>query len=405
MPADAASTVACAADIVAPTVPTVTDNCGNTLTASAPVISVTPTCEGDVTYTYTFEDCEGNTHDWVYTYTIEREDFVMPADASSTVSCIALAVAPTLPTVTDACGNTLSPVTSWIGGTYNGCEGTRIYYYQYEDCEGNDHYWSYTYTIEREDFVMPANAGSTVACASEIVLPSVPTITDNCGNVLTPSAPTVSAVPACEGAVTYTYAFTDCEGNTHDWVYTYTIERDDFMMPANAASTVACAAEVVAPMVPEVTDACGNLLTPSVPVVSTMPTCEGDVTYTYTFVDCEGNTHDWVYTYTIEIEDFMMPDNAASTVACVADIVAPTVPMVTDNCGNTLTASAPVVSTTPACEGDVTYTYTFTDCEGNTHDWVYTYTVERADFRYASRCSFYCCMCSRHCSANSSNGN
>jgi uncharacterized protein YjdB len=405
-PANGSSVVSCpAAATIAPVLPSIVDNCGRSYTLSAAVVSSIPTCEGDVTYTYTYQDFVGTTHTWVYTYTIERADFTMPADASSTVSCIALAVAPTLPTVTDACGNTLSPVTSWIGGTYNGCEGTRIYYYQYEDCEGNDHYWSYTYTIEREDFVMPANAGSTVACASEIVLPSVPTITDNCGNVLTPSAPTVSAVPACEGAVTYTYAFTDCEGNTHDWVYTYTIERDDFMMPANAASTVACAAEVVAPMVPEVTDACGNLLTPSVPVVSTMPTCEGDVTYTYTFVDCEGNTHDWVYTYTIEIEDFMMPDNAASTVACVADIVAPTVPMVTDNCGNTLTASAPVVSTTPACEGDVTYTYTFTDCEGNTHDWVYTYTVERADFRYASRCSIYCCLCSRHCSANSSNGN
>jgi gliding motility-associated-like protein len=380
MPANAASTVACPADVVTPTVPEVSDNCGNILTPSAPVISQMPTCEGDVTYTYTFVDCEGNTHDWVYTYTIERADFTMPADAASTVSCIALAVAPTLPTVTDACGNTLSPISSWIGGTYNGCEGTRIYYYEYEDCEGNDHNWAYTYTIERLDFAMPANAGSVVACASEIVLPLVPTVTDNCGNVLTPSAPTVSAVPACEGIVTYTYTFTDCEANTHNWVYTYTIERDDFIMPANAASTVACVAEVIAPMVPEVTDACGNLLTPSEPVISGMPNCEGDVTYTYTFVDCEGNTHDWVYTYTIEIEDFMMPDNAASTVACVADIVAPTVPMVTDNCGNTLTASAPVVSTTPACEGDVTYTYTFTDCEGNTHDWVYTYTVERADF-------------------------
>ena len=30
----------------------------------------------------------------------------------------------------------------------------------------------------------------------------------------------------CEGTITYTWTYTDCEGNNHDWVYTYTIERD-----------------------------------------------------------------------------------------------------------------------------------------------------------------------------------
>ena len=35
--------------------------------------------------------------------------------------------------------------------------------------------------------------------------------------------------------MTYTYTYTDCEGNTHDWVYTYTIERADFTVPAPPA--------------------------------------------------------------------------------------------------------------------------------------------------------------------------
>ena len=379
MPANAASTVACPADVVAPTVPTVTDNCGNTLTSSAPVISAMPTCEGFVTYTYSFTDCEGNTHDWVYTYTIERNDFTMPANASSTVACPADVVAPTVPTVTDNCGNTLTPSAPVISAMPT-CEGNVTYTYNFTDCEGNTHDWVYTYTIERADFTMPANAGSTVACPADVVAPTVPTVTDNCGNTLTPSAPVISAMPTCEGNVTYTYTFTDCEGNTHDWVYTYTIERADFTMPANASSTVACPTDVMAPTVPTVTDNCGNTLTPSAPVISAMPACEGNVTYTYTFIDCEGNTHDWVYTYTIERNDFTMPANASSTVACPADVVAPTVPTVTDNCGNTLTPSAPVISAMPTCEGFVTYTYSFTDCEGNTHDWVYTYTIERNDF-------------------------
>jgi uncharacterized protein YjdB/acyl-CoA hydrolase len=383
MPAHAGSTIACASALVTPTPPAVTDHCGNALTPTGPVVSATPVCEGVVTYTWTYTDCEGNMHDWVYTYTIEYNDFTLPANEASTVSCIASAVAPTLPTVTDNCGSILAVDTQWIGGTFDGCEGTRIYYYQYMDCEGNAHTWNYTYTIERNDFTVPANAGSTVACVSEVVAPTVPTVLDNCGNVLTPTGPVVTASPVCEGTITYTYTFTDCEGNAHPWVYTYTIEREDFTMPVNAGSTVACAADMVTPIAPTVTDDCGNVLTPTGPVVSAAPACEGTVTYTFTYTDCESNTHDWVYTYTIEREDFDMPAHTGSTVACAADIVAPMVPVVTDHCGNALTASAPVITNAPACEGVVTYTYTFTDCEGNMHDWVYTYTIERDDFAYA----------------------
>ncbi len=272
-----------------------------------------------------------------------------------------------------------------------GCEGdiTRTYIVtEYEDTNNNGvrdlgedtvlntQNCIQIFTIERNDFIMPVNASSTVSCPADVVTPTVPSVTDACGNALTPSAPVISTMPSCEGDVTYTYTFTDCEGNSHDWVYTYTIERNNFAMPVNASSIVACPADVVTPTVPNVTDACGNTLTPSAPVISTMPSCEGDVTYTYTFTDCEGNSHDWVYTYTIERNDFAMPVNASSIVACPADVVSPTVPNVTDACGNTLTPSAPVISTMPSCEGDVTYTYTFTDCEGNSHDWVYTYTID-----------------------------
>jgi gliding motility-associated-like protein len=300
----------------------------------------------------------------------------MPVNEAATVNCIALATAPTLPTVTDNCGNTLAVDTQWIGGTYEGCEGTRIYYYQYKDCEGNAHVWNYTYTIERNDFTVPVNAGSTVACVSEVLAPTVPTVLDNCGNVLTPTGPVVTASPVCEGTITYTYTFTDCEGNTHPWVYTYTIEREDFVMPVNAGSTVACVADMVTPIAPTVTDDCGNVLTPTGPVVTAAPACEGTVTYTFTYTDCESNTHNWVYTYTIEREDFDMPANEDVTVSCPSEIVQPTPPVVTDYCGNVLTPVGPVVSAIPTCEGDATYTWTYTDCEGNIHDWVYTYTVD-----------------------------
>jgi hypothetical protein len=384
LPANGSSTVACVANATLPVAPAVTDNCGNTLTPAAPVTGGTYNgCEGTRTYTFTYTDCEGNTHDWVYTYTIEREDFTLPANGSSTVACIANASLPVAPAITDNCGNTLTPAAPVTGGTYNGCEGTRTYTFTYTDCEGNTHDWVYTYTIEREDFTLPANGSSTVACIANATLPVAPEVTDNCGNILTPAAPvTGGTYNGCEGTRTYTFTYTDCEGNTHDWVYTYTIEREDFTLPANGSSTVACIANATLPVAPAVTDNCGNALTPAAPVTGgTYNGCEGTRTYTFTYTDCEGNTHDWVYTYTIEREDFTLPANGSSTVACIANATLPVAPAVTDNCGNTLTPAAPVTGGTyNGCEGTRTYTFTYTDCEGNTHDWVYTYTIEREDF-------------------------
>ncbi|UUV22351.1 gliding motility-associated C-terminal domain-containing protein [Paenimyroides aestuarii] len=300
----------------------------------------------------------------------------MPANGSSTVACPSDVAAPTVPTVTDNCGNVLAPSAPVISQEPT-CEGAITYTYTFTDCEGTTHDWTHTFTIEREDFSVPANTASTVACASAITAPTVPTVTDNCGNVLTPSAPVISQEPACEGAITYTYTFTDCEGNTHPWTHTFTIEREDFTLPANGSETVSCISAAVAPVLPTVTDNCGNVLTPVFSFEGgTYDGCEGTRTFNYEYKDCANHTQTWVYTYIIEAEDFTLPANGSSTVACASEIVAPAVPTVTDNCGNVLTASAPVVSALPSCEGDVTYTYTFTDCQGNSHDWVYTYTIE-----------------------------
>jgi hypothetical protein len=59
-------------------------------------------------------------------------------------------------------------------------------------------------------------------------------------------------------------------------------------------------------------------------------TCEGDMVYTFTYTDCSGNSHVWTYTYTIDIPDFLLPADGASTVNCPADAVAPTPPNVVD---------------------------------------------------------------------------
>jgi hypothetical protein len=137
-----------------------------------------------------------------------------------------------------------------------------IYTFTYTDCSGNSHDWNYTYMIDIPDFVLPADGSSTVSCPADAVVPVAPVVTDACGNTITPVAGPAPSPTACEGAVIYTFTYTDCSGNSHDWNYTYTIDIPDFVLPADGSSTVSCPADATAPTPPSVTDACGNVITP-----------------------------------------------------------------------------------------------------------------------------------------------
>jgi hypothetical protein len=137
----------------------------------------------------------------------------------------------------------------------------------------------------------------------------------------------------------------------------------------------------VVPTPPIVVDNCGNTVTPTGPVVGPDPVCSGTKTYTWTYLDCSGGNADWVYTYTITPTTFTLPAGGSATVACISDAqVVPTPPSANNSCGDPLTVSAPVVSADPVCSGDKTYTFTYTDCTGNTDTWVFTYTVSAPTF-------------------------
>ncbi|MBO7134222.1 MAG: hypothetical protein J6W06_08705, partial [Bacteroidales bacterium] len=400
LPGNGSSTVACIDLATEPTPPTVNDNCGTVLSPSDAVEGGTYTdCEGTKTYTYTYTDCAGHTKDWVYTYTIEREDFTMPDDGSSTVACASEITAPTLPAVTDNCGNALTGTLKSGYPTENpSCEGTVVYKYTFTDCAGTAHDWTYTYTIEHTE--APSEVGGPVAttgtaeCLAEATAPTtLPVVKDVCGNTLTAPSPVVTDNPdpiTCEGSRTYTYVYKDCSNLEFVWTYTYTIVHttapEEVGDPVATTGTVECLANATAPTtLPVVKDVCGNALTAPTPVVIDNPdpmTCEGTRTYTYTYKDCANLEYVWTYTYTIEYDDFDMPSDGSSTVSCASEISVPTLPNVTDNCGNALTGvlKSGYPTETPSCEGSVVYKYTFTDCEGNAHDWTYTYTIEYDDF-------------------------
>ena len=113
------------------------------------------------------------------------------------------------------------------------------------------------------------------------------------GIPVTPTGPVVGADQVYYGDEGYPWTYVDCAGTPFDWVYTYTIASTcpcggD---PPNDGSTVAVISDAqVIPTPPSGYDSCGNPITPTGPVIGADPACAGDKTYTWTYVDCAGNS-------------------------------------------------------------------------------------------------------------------
>src|SRR5512145_1255062 len=93
----------------------------------------------------------------------------------------------------------------------------------------------FPYTTLFRSFPAIAPTTATVACLDDIVMPTLPVVTDNCGNTLAPVPGTQPTPPACEGNMVYTWTYTDCEGNSQVYSHTVTIEYEPF--PAIAPTT------------------------------------------------------------------------------------------------------------------------------------------------------------------------
>ena len=252
-----------------------------------------------------------------------------------------------------------------------------------------------TYTW-KQDLIPPAMTGSlpdeTVEGCSiaDATIPAPATtivafealgvdVSDNCTSDANLTISSSDAAPegTCPILVVRTYTIKDECGMSSDFKQNIYIQQVDFSMLADQDSTVSCPDEVVSPALPEVKDACGNVLEPIDSLIGTKPTCEGDVDYKYIYKDCAGNRHVWTFTYHVVLPELTLSPDDASTVHCASEITAPTPPAMTDYCGRPLTVSTPTVFPTelPACEGTVTYTCTYKDCANRTKDWKYTYTI------------------------------
>jgi hypothetical protein len=76
-----------------------------------------------------------------------------------------------------------------------------------------------------------------------------------------------------------------------------------------------------------------------------------DYTYTWTYTTAKATSQDYVHTVTIEYAPFPAILPTSDVVDCYANIVLPAPPVVTDNCGVTLTPTGPVETGSVVCEG------------------------------------------------------
>ena len=279
----------------------------------------------------------------------------------------------------DNCGGAVT--VTHLGDSPNpGCSGTVIRTYRLTDPCSN--YTDITQNITILDNVPPTantlpNLGP-YSCYDNRPAPNINDVTgetDNCGGPVTVVFVGDSPDPGCSGTVTRTYKLTDACGNSTNITQQILISRTDFPSVPSTTGTAACVAAIVVPTPPTIADACGTVLVPTGPVISADPSCNGTKTYTWTYTDCSGHTHNYVHTVTVTRTDFAAITPTTANVTCVSAIIVPTFPVVTDACGTSLIPTGPVTTADPSCNGTKTYTWTYTDCSGHTHNYVHTAIV------------------------------
>ncbi|HJW30112.1 MAG TPA: hypothetical protein VJ508_12810, partial [Saprospiraceae bacterium] len=309
--------------------------------------------------------------------------FIPIADVTVSVACVDDITDIGTPAVFSQCCQPVTPVVTYVDTPDPiTCAGTRVYTATYTDCGGATSVWHKTYIVTHPDFTLPPNPMPvTVSCPDQTVPPVVPPVFDYCGTLIPTPEPIVSPLPVCEGTRTYTYTFVDCNGHSHDWVFTYIVDYSGGLIPPPPGeTTVSCPIESqMPPFAPPIMDACGRPVAAVPGMHDPAPACNGDVVWHFTYTACDGTTTvPWTYTYHVIYSGGLIPPPPGQTiVSCpIESQMPPFAPPILDACGRPVMAVPVSHDPAPTCNGDVQWHFTYTACDGvTTVPWTYTYHV------------------------------
>src|SRR5690606_1125904 len=259
------------------------DSCGEEIIPTGPDESTVPSCEGIVTYTWTYEDCAGGMQAYVHTVTIDLPAPPVLPGQDSIVLCVEEAQIPPIPpVVVNACGDTLT-VSAPVAGMDPVCAGEKIYTYTYTDCAEATTTWVFTYVVQPPTSSLPPDSNEVVACiADALVIPEPPLVNNSCQDTLQVTGPVITGDPDCSGEIAYAWTYTDCTGNSADWTFTYTILPPTMELSANVTDTVDCLEDAqVIPVPPVELNSCGDTLQISGSELIAESTCDGEMVYAW----------------------------------------------------------------------------------------------------------------------------
>ncbi|HPK05658.1 MAG TPA: hypothetical protein PK908_07175, partial [Bacteroidales bacterium] len=387
MPDDEGITVECISDLFVPDPPVVTDYCGVEIEPSDPQIGDIPECEGTVTIVYTYTDCAGFSHDWTHTFNIERSTSPVQIGTvthTSNIACAVEAIAPHLNIndYSESFDNFMHSGSQYLAGSFNGDEGF---------------VWNYFHSRNEDNYGI-TEKGLMLRNGRDSRLESDP-ISDGIGNfsvqmrkAFTGATPRQLELWINNELIASSDIFGAFSGES-DEVFDFIV--DNINIPGEIIIMIKPSGNSNAQQqitidnitwtsyeLPYVEDICGDKIENwTGPVIGgTYDGCQGTIIYTYKYTDCAGLDFNWVYTYTIERQDFEMPDDNGSTIECADDLFEPVLPEVYDYCGVLIEdiTGPELIGEIPECEGTVTLVYTYTDCAGFSNDWKYTFIIERS---------------------------
>ncbi len=351
-----------ACEVLAPSVPTATTNCGQSLTGTTD-ITFPITTQDTTIVTWTYDDGNGlvSTQEQI----VIVLDSITPVPLEATLLELSGECSVSAPTPPEAMDNCTGTITGTANLTFPLTMDTTVIW-TYDDGNGNITTQSQEITITDDLSPVPNTADlAEISGNCSPILVATPTSTDNCGGTIQ-GDPDVSLPISNPGTTIITWTYDDGNGNSSSQMQTVTL-NEDIIPPVPVVESLPVlerTCELFLEIFPEAIDDCSGTIE-GIPNLSFPYSLQGDTIIVWTYQDASGNVT--TQTQLVSIEDTTPP---VPDVAMLNDIevscsgYTPPTPTAQDDCSGNI-EGIPNLSFPITHQGDTTIVWTYEDTSGN----------------------------------------